>query len=74
MVESPYETKYIIKSITPDNEISFSVEPSQVSLFKWKFIKNGISDSLYGKNIFVPNWWTFYYAHTNYQFKYEIKF
>jgi hypothetical protein len=62
MVESPYESKILVKDTIPENRI-FAVDPSVESTFKWCYIKNGIQSTKIVKNIFIPNNWTNFYLH-----------
>ena len=74
LIQSPYETKYIVKNITPENKIYFMVNPSIESTFEWSYFKNGIQSLAIIKSIFVPNHWTSHYNNTNTSFNYQLSF
>jgi len=74
LIQSPFESKYLVRQVSPDNKIYFQVDPSVVSTFNYCYIKNGIQSTFITKNIFVPNLWTFVNNGSNNTSIYEIYF
>jgi hypothetical protein len=70
LIQSPYETKYLIRNVTNDAITYFHVDPSIESTFNWCYIKNDTQSAKVTKNILVPNCYT--YRPGN--FKYQLKF
>ena len=74
LVNSPYQSEYLIRNVSLQNQIGFNVQPSVESTFSWCYIKNGIQSALITKSIFVPLYYCSQYGIYKPPLSYKLEF
>jgi hypothetical protein len=74
LIKCPYDSTYLIRDVSYQNQSGLDVDPSTISTFSWCNIKNGVQSTLITKDIFVTNWWTYYNYISSSPCTYEIRF